>query len=241
VFPTTGSRTPIRPSAVRTLTTHCVPGRNASNEGLREEMTVLSSRLGGWGATSLVTHSVVGMVPTQLVGATVTEVSTSPVVALVRTSPPPAVTVTRPTDNYGPTRTRSLILPGQARVQPQAGRGWGRAKAIKNPPNSTVAAAPTLIRLMDAPSEALILVDASSESEPDEKDCLMSTPTPELTSTSDATSRTRVKKQQHASVPLRRVRAVEGAGRLFSTPSRPALRAAACGGRPRPATPTDAV
>jgi hypothetical protein len=36
-------------------------------------------------------------------------------------------------------------------------------------------------------------------------------------------------------VPLRRVRAVEGVGRLFSTPSRPALRAAACGGRPRPA------
>jgi hypothetical protein len=31
---------------------------------------------------------------------------------------------------------------------------------------------------------------------------------------------------KHASVPLRRVHAVEGAGRLFSTPSRPALRAA---------------
>jgi hypothetical protein len=29
---------------------------------------------------------------------------------------------------------------------------------------------------------------------------------------------------KHAGVPLRRVRAVEGAGRLFSTPSRPALR-----------------
>ena len=40
-------------------------------------------------------------------------------------------------------------------------------------------------------------------------------------------------KEQHAGVPLRRVRAVEGAGRLFSTPSRPALRAAASGGRPR--------
>jgi hypothetical protein len=38
---------------------------------------------------------------------------------------------------------------------------------------------------------------------------------------------------KHAGVPLRRVRAVEGAGRLFSTPSKPALRAAACGGRPR--------
>jgi hypothetical protein len=38
---------------------------------------------------------------------------------------------------------------------------------------------------------------------------------------------------KHAGVPLRRIRAVEGAGRLFSTPSRPALRAAACGGRPR--------
>src|SRR5215216_2237306 len=40
-----------------------------------------------------------------------------------------------------------------------------------------------------------------------------------------------------SSVPLGRVRAGEEAGRLFSTPSRPALRAAACGGRPRPATP----
>jgi len=38
---------------------------------------------------------------------------------------------------------------------------------------------------------------------------------------------------KHARVPLRCVRAGEGAGRLFSTPSRPALRAAACGGRPR--------
>jgi hypothetical protein len=47
--------------------------------------------------------------------------------------------------------------------------------------------------------------------------------------------RGRVDEQQHASVPLRRVRAVAGAGRLFSTSSRPALRAAACGGRPRPA------
>jgi hypothetical protein len=35
---------------------------------------------------------------------------------------------------------------------------------------------------------------------------------------------------KHAGVPLRRVRAVEGAGRRFSTPSRPALRAAS--GRP---------
>src|SRR5215216_5343900 len=40
---------------------------------------------------------------------------------------------------------------------------------------------------------------------------------------------------KHAGVPLRRVRAVEELGRLFSTPSRPDLRAAACGGRPRPA------
>ena len=36
-----------------------------------------------------------------------------------------------------------------------------------------------------------------------------------------------MKEQQHAGVPLRRVPAVEGAGRRFSTPSRPALRAAA--------------
>jgi hypothetical protein len=43
---------------------------------------------------------------------------------------------------------------------------------------------------------------------------------------------------KHASVPLRRVHAVEGAGRLFSTPSRPALRAAACGGRPRAGSAT---
>jgi hypothetical protein len=49
---------------------------------------------------------------------------------------------------------------------------------------------------------------------------------------------TQVQEEQHAGVPLCRVRAVEGAGRLFSTPSRPALRAAACGGRPRPAGPT---
>jgi hypothetical protein len=35
---------------------------------------------------------------------------------------------------------------------------------------------------------------------------------------------------KHAGVPLHRIRAVEGAGRLFSTPSRPALRAAS--GRP---------
>jgi hypothetical protein len=42
----------------------------------------------------------------------------------------------------------------------------------------------------------------------------------------------------HAGVPLRRVRAVEEAGRLFSTPSRPALRAAACGGRPRAGSDT---
>jgi hypothetical protein len=42
----------------------------------------------------------------------------------------------------------------------------------------------------------------------------------------------------HAGVPLRRVRAVEGAGRLFSTPSRPTLRAAACGGRPRAGSDT---
>jgi len=47
-----------------------------------------------------------------------------------------------------------------------------------------------------------------------------------------------VEEQQHAGVPLRRVRAVEAAGRLFSTPSRPALRAAACGGRPRAGSDT---
>jgi hypothetical protein len=41
-----------------------------------------------------------------------------------------------------------------------------------------------------------------------------------------------MEEQQHAGLPLRPVRAVEGAGRLFSTSSRPALRAAACGGRP---------
>jgi hypothetical protein len=44
-------------------------------------------------------------------------------------------------------------------------------------------------------------------------------PEPEASSTSDATGGTWVKDQQHAGVPLRRVRAVEGAGRLFSTPS----------------------
>jgi hypothetical protein len=43
------------------------------------------------------------------------------------------------------------------------------------------------------------------------------------------------------SVPLRGGRAVEGTGRLFSTSSRPALRAAASGGRPRPATDTRAL
>src|SRR5918993_1232236 len=42
---------------------------------------------------------------------------------------------------------------------------------------------------------------------------------------------------KHADVPLRRVRAVEGAGRLFSTPSRPALRAAC--GRPPARQPHD--
>jgi hypothetical protein len=59
---------------------------------------------------------------------------------------------------------------------------------------------------------------------------------PVASSTSDATVRD--VEAKHAGVPLRRVRAVEGAGRLFSTPSRPALRAAACGGRPRPAART---
>ena len=39
--------------------------------------------------------------------------------------------------------------------------------------------------------------------------------------------------REHASVPLRRVRAGEVRVRTFSTNSRPALRAAACGGRPR--------
>jgi hypothetical protein len=43
------------------------------------------------------------------------------------------------------------------------------------------------------------------------------------------------------SVPLRCVRAVEGAGRLFSTPSRPALRVAASGGRPRAGNDTPAT
>jgi hypothetical protein len=38
---------------------------------------------------------------------------------------------------------------------------------------------------------------------------------------------------KHASVPLRRVRAGEFVVRSFSTNSRPALRAAASGGRPR--------
>ena len=38
---------------------------------------------------------------------------------------------------------------------------------------------------------------------------------------------------KHAGVPLRRVRAGEVRVRSFSTNSRPALRAAACGGRPR--------
>src|SRR5512132_1117263 len=42
---------------------------------------------------------------------------------------------------------------------------------------------------------------------------------------------------KHAGVPLRCVRAVEGAGRLFSTPSRPALRAAS--GRPQGRQPHD--
>jgi hypothetical protein len=50
---------------------------------------------------------------------------------------------------------------------------------------------------------------------------------PVASSTSDACDADAVEKQQHAGVPLRRVRGVEGAGRLFSTPSRPALRAPA--------------
>jgi hypothetical protein len=52
-------------------------------------------------------------------------------------------------------------------------------------------------------------------------------------STSDAT----VRDAKHASVPLRRVHAGEVRVRSFSTNSRPALRAAASGGRPRPAVP----
>jgi hypothetical protein len=47
-------------------------------------------------------------------------------------------------------------------------------------------------------------------------------PEPVASSTSDATGRD----AKHAGVPLRGGRAVEGAGRRFSTPSRPALRAA---------------
>jgi hypothetical protein len=43
---------------------------------------------------------------------------------------------------------------------------------------------------------------------------------------------------KHASVPLRRVRAGELRVRTFSTNSRPALRAAACGGRPRAGSDT---
>jgi len=44
-------------------------------------------------------------------------------------------------------------------------------------------------------------------------------------------------KEQHASVPLRRSRSFECLVRSFSTNSRPALRAAACGGRPRARRP----
>src|SRR5215212_6499081 len=43
---------------------------------------------------------------------------------------------------------------------------------------------------------------------------------------------------KHAGVPHRRVGAVEGAGRLFSTPSRPALRAATRRAPGEPASPT---
>jgi len=46
-------------------------------------------------------------------------------------------------------------------------------------------------------------------------------------------------KEQYAGVPLGGVRAVDGAGRSFSTPSRPALRVAATGGRPSAGPATD--
>jgi hypothetical protein len=49
------------------------------------------------------------------------------------------------------------------------------------------------------------------------------------------------REQQHASVPLRRVHAGEVCRRCFSTNSRPALRAAACGGRPRAGSATTAT
>jgi hypothetical protein len=56
--------------------------------------------------------------------------------------------------------------------------------------------------------------------------------------TGEATGGTRA---EHARVPLRRDHAVEVRVRSFSTNSRPALRAAACGGRPRAGSDTTAT
>ena len=75
VLPTTGSGwLVIQASASRTWTTHCVPGRNASGAG-PEAPKVRSGPWKGWSTPPPVTHSVVGTVPTQLVGTTLMEVS----------------------------------------------------------------------------------------------------------------------------------------------------------------------
>jgi hypothetical protein len=61
----------------------------------------------------------------------------------------------------------------------------------------------------------------------------------ELQPVARSTNRCGERDAKHVCVPLRRVRAGELRVRTFSTNSRPALRAAACGGRPRPAVPMD--
>ena len=62
-------------------------------------------------------------------------------------------------------------------------------------------------------------------------------PEPVARSTNDATSGTRSMPAFCFVVSV----LVKFVVRSFSTNSRPALRAAACGGRPQPATPTDAA
>ena len=63
-------------------------------------------------------------------------------------------------------------------------------------------------------------------------------PGPLASSTSDPTSGTQVQEEQHAGVPLRRIRAGELRWEEFLYELKAGLRAAASGGRPRPTTYT---
>ena len=73
----------------------------------------------------------------------------------MRTSPPPAVTVTRPTDNPR-VRTDKIAYPNVQKGEQAHPDGLNYT--IVNPLNRRVAATPATTRIMEAPPTSLILI-----------------------------------------------------------------------------------